>query len=107
MLITFKSCRGRDSDPIHEHKFIPLLPIDTTYVYGDPGRPAEWQADGRVVGKVEEVDLEGCYTVEFLFEDAELENWLKRYVTEKPEEALRLLARMQAEASIQLARKGS
>ena len=45
------------------------------------------------------------FEVRFRAHPLELRNWLKSYVTAKPEEALRLLAEMQAEAVLALARK--
>jgi hypothetical protein len=43
--------------------------------------------------------------VEFTFEHAELRNWLSQFVRTKPEAAVRLLAEMQGEAILALARR--
>jgi len=48
--------------------------------------------------------LSGNFLVEFQFEVGELKNWLALYVAEFPEDAIRVLAEMQAEAFILLAK---
>ena len=91
----------------------PIKPEFTSNVYtpdggcqlGSPGQPMEWGPNGHASGEIGKVRLNGRYFVSFKFEDAELRNWLKSYVTAKPEAALQLLAEMQAEATISLAQK--
>ena len=73
-----------------------------------PGKepPLEWRANGYAEGKIRRL-INQPYDFEVLFmaDSLELRNWLKSYVTAKPEAALRLLAEMQAEATISLAQK--
>ena len=53
---------------------------------------AEW-SDGYVVrGEIHSLKTNGDYEVVLEFQDAELKNWLKNYIHEKPAKALKLLA---------------
>ena len=90
----------------------PVLP--SMYSSGDssapyPPReetPLEWNANGCAEGKIRDlISMRYDFEVRFRAHPLELRNWLKSYVTAKPEEALRLLAEMQAEATISLAQK--
>ena len=68
--------------------------------------PLEWNANGCAEGKIRNlINMRYDFEVRFRAHPLELRNWLKSYVTAKPEEALRLLAEMQAEAVLALARK--
>ena len=57
--------------------------------------PLEWDANGCAAGQIRQLTNQRYdFEVRFKSHPFELRNWLKRYVTEKPEEALRLLAEM-------------
>ena len=69
-------------------------PGDSGPQVGSPDDPAKW-AHGRFVpGKVEDLSLNGNYTVMFHFEEVELKNWIESYIAANPKEALTLLADM-------------
>ena len=106
MKITFRSSRQRDSDQLHEPEFTPLVFSKGGLERGRPGQPAEWGPGGRVLGEIGTISLgKGIYVVNLEFEAAELKNWIQRYIEDDPREAMRLLAEMQAEATISLAQK--
>ena len=65
---------------------------------GAPGAPMEWAFGSVSWGLIEGLKLNGKYRVSFVFEAAELKNWLKSYITEKPEEALDLIAEVLPQA---------
>ena len=65
----------------------------------------EWGKNGYSSGRINGLHLNGNYVVRFKFESSELRNWLKRYIEDDPRKAMRLLAEMQAEATISLAQK--
>jgi hypothetical protein len=56
------------------------------------------------IGEVNKLRLNGNYQVEFEFEQEELRNWLRKFIASKPEDAIKLLAEMQGEAILSLAR---
>jgi hypothetical protein len=96
MTIKFRGLSAPYDAPSHEPEFTP----DVGYTkegschLGMPGHPLEWSPDGLASGLISKVRLNGEYWVIFKFEDVELENWLKSYVTEYPEKALSLLVEM-------------
>jgi hypothetical protein len=49
--------------------------------------------------------LNGSFLVRFDFEQKELRNWLREFVKAKPEAGIRLLAEMQGEAILALAKQ--
>ena len=65
-----------------------------SYRLGLPGDPMEW-LDGNIAGgDIHDLKLNGNYLVTLEFEDAELKNWLNKYIETKPQEALELFAEM-------------
>jgi nitrogen regulatory protein PII-like uncharacterized protein len=89
----------------HYHKVRPVKWVNNKYTPSEPDEPLVWVDSLKALGKVNDLGLTGDFLVEFKFELEELKNWLKEYVKAEPEAAIRLLAEMQAEAMIALARK--
>lgn len=90
----------------HTHGVKPILGGPSKrYPLGEAGAPLKWDNALSARGKVEGLGLTGDFQVELQFDPQELRNWLIQYVAEQPEEALRLLAEMQAEATIRLVGK--
>ena len=72
-----------------------------SYEVTDAGGKFQWLADGRSLVYIDKfLNGEYCFEVWFTSGPGELEGWLKRYVAEKPEEALPLLADMLQELAI-------
>jgi hypothetical protein len=93
----------------HRHSVIPVSKGSNAQglVY-QPSRddgPLTWTSSLQALGKVDDLSLNGSFLVEFNFEEEELRNWLRQFVRENPEAAVRLLAEMQGEAILALARK--
>ena len=65
--------------------------------------PIYWETAKRAWGKIKGLNLNGNYSIVFNFHPSDLRNWLKQYIADEPEAAVRLLAEMQAEAAIHLA----
>jgi len=74
------------------------------YPLGKSGGSLRWNSSLSASGRVKGLGLSGNFLVEFQFEVGELKNWLALYVAEFPEDAIRVLAEMQAEAFILLAK---
>ena len=89
---------------VHNHVVTPVLDKNNRYVTGT-GTALTWTTARTAYGKVQKLALSGSFLVTFQFEDAELKNWLKQYVAENPEEAIRLFGEMEAEAVIALAKR--
>lgn len=66
--------------------------------FGSRGDPMRWHVSDASRGLVEDLTLKGNYRVLLEFQNAELKNWLKCYIAEKPDEALDLIAEMLPEA---------
>ncbi|MCU1736240.1 MULTISPECIES: hypothetical protein [unclassified Pseudomonas] len=64
--------------------------------------PVFWHDALSAYGKIEKASLSGSFLVEMKFEQTELENWLTQFSRERPAEALRIIAKAQAEAIIAL-----
>ena len=64
--------------------------------------PIFWHDALTAYGKIEKASLSGAFLVEMKFEEIELENWLTQFSKLKPAEALRMMAKAQAEAIIAL-----
>jgi hypothetical protein len=89
---------------VHNHSVTPVISKPNKYTPGS-GTTLTW-ADARTAyGKVQKLALSGSFLVKFEFEEAELKNWLKEYVNQQPEEAIRLFGELEAEAVIQLAKR--
>ena len=106
MTIKFIGYSAPFDAPSHKPEFTPLVGYDSrgSGHLGRPGQPIEWGPNG-AGGEISKVRLNGKYSVFFEFEYAELKNWIQRYIEDDPREAMRLLAEMQAEATISLAQK--
>lgn len=89
----------------HSHSVMPVTMANGQYMPGDEGDPLTWTSGLVAYGKVEDLGLSGSFLVEFNFDQKELRNWLKQFVISKPEAAIKLLAAMQGEAILALARK--
>lgn len=90
--------RGR-RERRHEHE---VCEVD---YYHRVAKPLEWNGALQASGMVFGLGLTGSFVIQFIFEDCELRNWLHKYVAEKPEAALKLLAEMEAEAIIGLSQR--
>lgn len=102
MKITFRGWNRQVM--VHEHS---VKPVPGTYVrhpVGKAGSPIQWSSALQANGKIDDLHLGGDFHVQFDFGAAELRNWLTKYAAEEPEAAIRLLAEMQAEATIALAK---
>lgn len=84
-------------DKTHDHTVFPNMP--------DRKGLLMWEGPLRAKGRLKDLALNGSYTVEFIFEQEELRYWLQEFVEAKPEEAIKLLAEMQAEAILALNQK--
>ena len=104
MKITFRGWRREVYT--HEHPIRPI-PSTTSSSPLESGVPVQWCSGLQARGKIEDLGLTGDFLVIFDFEAEELRSWLSQYVASAPEDAVRLLAEMQAEASIALARSMS
>lgn len=89
----------------HEHQLTPCKDIGGAVINGESGDPLDWSTPMTAVAKIDGVSLSGSFCVQLSFQKEELRNWLLKYTRSEPEAALRLLAKMQAEAVIALARK--
>jgi len=84
---------------IHRHEVVPIKGDPSQQdSLGEPGEPLQWDSAFHAKGKVGDLSLTGGFVIEFEFRPEELRNWLLAYARENPEEALRLLGEMQAEA---------
>ncbi len=92
---------------VHPHSVFPVVynAAADTYASGEADNPIAWSPASQEFGKVNDLALSGSFLVEFTFEQEELRNWLRQFVTSKPEAAIRLLSEMQGAASIALMRK--
>lgn len=89
----------------HRHDVVPVTHDETGYTPGKTESPLSWTTWQQAFGKVDDLALNGSFLVEFNFEQEELRNWLQQFVISKPDAAIRLLAEMQAEAILALAKK--
>ena len=90
----------------HTHVITPVTYDGNTYIEDDEeDQPLGWHTSQCAFGRIEDLSLNGAFLVKFEWDDIELKNWLKKFVAEKPEAAIGLLAEMQAEAVLALFRK--
>jgi hypothetical protein len=89
----------------HNHGVIPVTLAKNSYNPGEIDDPLIWNTALQALGKVDDLALNGSFLVEFNFEQEELRHWLRQFVLAKPEAAVKLLAEMQGEAVLALARK--
>jgi hypothetical protein len=90
---------------LHGHPVTPVRKGPGGGLRTDSSRALIWDDATTAYGKISDVALSGAFLVTFKFERADLEGWLAELVKTTPEEALRLLAKMQAEATINLAKQ--
>ena len=88
----------------HPHVATPVRSKDHDYSE-QPRGPLTWDSYQRVFAKLDGLGLSGDFLVEIELEEAELKSWLERFVDEKPERAIQVLARMQARAILALHRR--
>lgn len=93
----------------HEHVVKPVTykKQDNLFKPGKGGEPLIWDKAFRAYGKVDDLGLTGSFLVQIDFEESELRTWLTKYIRSKPQAATRLLAEMQGEANIALARQSA
>lgn len=65
----------------------------------------EWDDGFTAFGRLDDLALTGSFLVELNFSAEELKDWIRKYIADKPKEALKLLARMQAEAIIEVSNR--
>lgn len=91
---------------VHQHSLVPVVSQGNKLVPVTEGSPAlTWNADYSTYGKVEKLALSGSFLVHLKFEEKDLEAWLGKYVRTEPERAIKLLAKMQAQAMINLTKE--
>jgi hypothetical protein len=103
MKLTFKGWRREAKE--HDH---PVEPVDCAsggYRAKTKDQPLTWSGPLTAFGKVSGLGLSGDFLVEFTFEERELGNWFEQYLKAKPEEALRMIASLHAEAIIGLSKQ--
>jgi hypothetical protein len=105
MNVHFRGWKREVKPHIHPVTPVKKLLSGSYRTEGDESQPLNWRTPLQALGKVEDLALTGAFLVEFNFTEEELKNWLKKYVEAEPEAALRLLMKMQAEATIALANK--
>lgn len=87
----------------HVHPGIPVSPTrNNKFTSGKSGSAVEWHSSNRVYAKLERLQLSGSFLMQIDFENKELRSWLRKYIAEKPEAALRLLSEMHAQAVLEL-----
>ncbi|WPH22306.1 hypothetical protein [Variovorax paradoxus] len=92
---------------LHTHAVTPVRIGADSRLRPHPNRALIWDDATSTYGKVSDLSLGGSFLVHFQFEQADLEGWLAEFAKSQPEEALRLLAKIQAEALIHLAKPPS
>lgn len=103
MKLTFRGWQ-RETRP-HNHPVTPVRKTPSGSFKTDASAPGlVWIDATTAYGKVNGLALSGSFLVHFNAEHADMEGWLAAFVKSNPEEALRLLAKMQAEAMIQLSK---
>ena len=86
----------------HDREVIPVTRNGGSYSPGVKGSPLQWDGESVTYGKLNRLGLSGDFLIKLEFDEEELKSWLKQYVNKKPDEAIRLLAAMQAEAILKL-----
>ena len=103
MKMLFKGWKREVMD--HNHDVIPVTSTNKMFHPGEIDEPLTWTTALQALGKVNDLALNGSFLVRFTFEQEELRNWLRQFVHSKPEAAVRLLAEMQGEAILALAKQ--
>ncbi|QKK98379.1 hypothetical protein GEV38_21495 [Pseudomonas sp. 13159349] len=94
--------RGWGRETTQHHHLVKPVANETKGYHPKAQGPIFWHDAVTAYGKIEKAALSGSFLVEMKFEDIELENWLTQFAKLKPEEALRMISRAQAEAIIAL-----
>jgi hypothetical protein len=90
----------------HSHDALPIKGgPGRRHPVGKAGEPLQWDNARTARARVNGLGLNGDFLVELEFEPEELKSWLSSYVKEHPEDAIRMLAPLQAEAVIALSSK--
>lgn len=98
MRITFRGWRRQ----VYAHT-VEVVPVAKSkygggYIPVSGRKSLSWSNERTAFGKVSDLSLSGAFLAELQFTDTELKNWLTRYLIEKPEDALRIIAAAQADA---------
>ena len=111
------SLRGWSRDTLHhmhrllpvemspEHTYVPDISVHKDALGEDVPAPLQWTSQfGKfaALGKIHGLALSGDFLVKFELSETELENWLRCYVQYFPKKANRLMAEMQAEATLEM-----
>lgn len=88
----------------HTHKVEPVEFDGKLYKSLSANKPIFWNGSMSALGKVNKLSLTGAFLIELNFEKSELKSWLEEFAKENPEEALRIMAPIQAEALISLSK---
>lgn len=89
----------------HNRGVVPVTRSGGMYSPGECGGPLTWNSALQALGKIDDLALCGSFLVEFNFQQEELRHWLRQFVLARPEDGVRLLAEMQGEAILALAKK--
>jgi hypothetical protein len=104
MQLQFRGWRRETT--VHQHTVIPVVSHGSNLVpVADGSQAMTWNADYSTYGKVDKLALSGSFLVQLKFEEKDLEAWLSKYVHTEPERAIKLLAKMQAQAVINLTKE--
>lgn len=103
MKLTFRGWK-REVTP-HSHKVAPVEHKVGRYYAQQIDQPITWNGPLSALGKINSLGLSGNFLVEFSFEREELKSWLEQYAQSNPEDTLRLLAPIAAEATIRVAKQ--
>lgn len=88
----------------HDVDVVPVTMRDGKYHPVESGKSLRWSDGMTAFGKVEGLALSGAFLAEFQFTEAELKDWLRRYLSAKPEKALALISAVQSEVILRLAK---
>ncbi|MDR6887866.1 MULTISPECIES: hypothetical protein [Variovorax] len=105
MKLTFRGWQRATT--LHSHPVTPVRKAAGGGIRTESNKALIWDDATSAYGKVNNLTLGGAFLVHFQFEQADLEGWLAQFAKSNPEEALRLLAKVQAEALIHLAKAPS
>lgn len=94
--------RGWGREVTQHHHSLKPVSSDAKGYKALPAGPVFWHDALSAHAKIEKASLSGSFLVEMKFEQAELENWLTQFSKQMPAEALRIIAKAQAEAIIAL-----
>lgn len=87
---------------LHLHPATPLIEKGSGYYLDEVGNALTWNANHSAFVKIENVALNGAFMVQMKFEQKDLESWLAQFVKSEPEKAIKLLSRLQGQATVNL-----